>query len=110
MVSEEIQEVSLTQSVDHDTSRGVELGSSMETKHPERLVEALPLAVFSLTPNNRAMTARVILPAPTSGDVEVDTDEEAAEEEHDEGDMNDGDLLANLPDDTEVCPPTELDP
>jgi len=48
------------------------------------------------------MTARVVLPAPTSGDVEVDTDEEAAEEEHDESDVNDGDLLANLPDDTEV--------
>ncbi len=45
------------------------------------------------------MTARVVLPEVTGADAE--TDEEAVDEEED-ADVNDGDLLANFSDETEV--------
>jgi hypothetical protein len=44
------------------------------------------------------MTARVVLPEATDADAE--TDEEAVDEE--DADVNDGDLLANFPEETEV--------
>jgi len=47
------------------------------------------------------MTARVVLPGTSDEIVEVDTDEEAAEEEKGAGD-NDGDLLQHFPDETEA--------
>jgi len=43
------------------------------------------------------MTARVVLP---EADADAETDEEAVDEE--DADVNDGDLLANFPDETEV--------
>jgi len=47
------------------------------------------------------MTARVVLPGASDEKEEVDTDEEATEEEKGTGD-NDGDLLQHFPDETEA--------
>ncbi len=51
--------------------------------------------------SDRQMTARVVLPGASDEKVEVDTDEEATEEEKGTGD-NDGDLLQHFPDETEA--------
>lgn len=57
--------------------------------------------LYCLTTYYREMTARVVLPGASDDKAEVDTDEEAAEEEKGAGD-NDDDLLQHFPDETEV--------
>ena len=73
----------------------------VEAKLPERFVSRSECSVYCLTRYYREMTARVVLPGASDEQAEVDTDEEAAEEEKGAGD-NDDDLLQHFPDKTEV--------